>query len=68
MTTAGYSCHTCNDSDFSSGQYKTVKTYMCEKESTTVIKSVATGKFKSVGISEKKKRIRELNKLVSKWR
>ncbi len=68
MTTTEYSCQTCNDSDYSSGQYERVKTYKCENKSTTVVKSVATGKFKSVRVSEKKKQIRELNKLVSKWK
>lgn len=68
MTTADLGCLTCNDSDISSGQYETIKTYVCERRNTTSVDNKAAGNFKSVNVSEKKKRIREMNKLVSKWK
>ena len=68
MTTAKYSCLTCNDSDLSTGQYETVKTYTSIETETTSSSRNSSGEFRSVDISEKKRRIRKLNKLVSKWR
>ena len=50
------------------GQYETVKTYVCERKETTSVEDKTTGNFKSVNVSEKKKRIRKLNKLVSRWK
>ncbi len=68
MTTGEYSCLTCNDSDLSTGQYVSVKTYTSIEKETTSSSRSSSGEFRSVDISEKKKRIRKLNKLVSKWR
>ncbi len=68
MTTTDLSCLTCNDLGISLSQYETVKTYVCERRDITSVENKVAGTFKSVNVSEKKKRIRELNKLVSKWR
>lgn len=70
MTTAEYqaNCLTCSSFEYSNSQYESVKTYASKEEAeTTSIKSLP-GNFSSTEISEKKRHIREINKIVSKWK
>jgi hypothetical protein len=61
-------CRTCIEPDYSAENYTTVETYEVEQKESTTASKKTSGAFQSVENSVKKMRIRELNKLVSKWR
>jgi hypothetical protein len=61
-------CRTCIEPDYSADNYATVETYQVEQDESTTTSKKSSGSFQSVESSVKKMRIRELNKLVSKWR
>ena len=70
MNTAEYQkeCLTCSSFEYSNSQYESVQIYASNEKAATTSTKSSSSKFSSAEVSEKKRQIREINKLVSKWK